>query len=158
MPRPRRAHLFLPLALALILPGCEDDTPDITGALRAVIRVTVEPSPVPGIQNPLTGSVSASYVVRIEELAGLGGEVEFVSSAIFDPASGQQVALNYFDTKALQVFVGTGRVEAGETLPVPQTLTYVLPDFAKAASLVVTVQVKDDRDSIVFQSLLVPIQ
>jgi hypothetical protein len=158
MPRPRRAHLFLPLVLALILPGCEDDTPDITGALRAVILVTVEPNPVPGIQNPLTGSVSASYVVKIQELAGLGGDVEFVSSAIFDPASGQQVALNYFDTKALQVFVGSGRIEAGETLLVPQTLSYVLPDFTKAASLVVTVQVKDDRDSIVYQSLLVPIQ
>jgi hypothetical protein len=81
-----------------------------------------------------------------------------VTSSVFDPETGLQVALSYFDSADLVVFVGSKRIEAGGTLVVPQTVSYVLPDFRTAASLTVSIQVKDDRNNLFNQSLLVKIE
>jgi len=151
--------LALPLAGALLLPACGNDNvtlPD--GAARAIIQVTVDPNPVPGSQNPLTGVVSVGYKVVITEVNGLGGEMIFVSSQIYDPETGLQVALNYFDGADLVVFVGSKRVEALGTLTVPQTSSYVLPDFRLPGLLAVNVQMKDDRGNLLNQSVLVKIE
>ena len=156
--RRRRAALVAAALLALVLPSCGSDSSTLPDVFAAVIQVTVEPNPVIGTQNLLTGSVSATYKITIDELAGLGGEVQFVSSTVFDPATGAQVALNYYDSDDLTVFVGSKRIEPKGTLVVPQTVSYTLPDFAKATSVTVSVQVKDDRDNISTRSLLVPIQ
>jgi hypothetical protein len=152
-----------PLALllvgALLAPGCQDDNitlPD--GASRAVIEVTVDPNPVPGSQNALTGTVSVAYNVIITEVNGLGGEVLFVSSQIYDPETGLQVALNYFDGADLVVFVGSKRIDPLGKLTVPQTSSYVLPDYRKPAQLAVNVQMKDDRGNLLNQSVLVKIE
>jgi hypothetical protein len=155
----RRAALAAAAVVAIVvMPSCESDTTSPTDVLNAVVQVTVEPNPVPAVQNPLTGSVSASYRITIAELAGLGGEVQFVSSTVYNPADGQQVAVNYFDSTDLTVFVGSNRLEPGGTLAVPQTLSYILPDLGRAASVTVAVQVKDDRQNLINRSLLVPIQ
>lgn len=149
----------LPIVLlgALLLPACEDTIANVPGVTRSVIEVTVEPSPVMGVQNVLTGSVSAVYVVKIREVAGLGGELQFVSSTIFDPETGLQAALNYFDSADLVVFVGTSRLDAGGELDVAQTTNYTLSDFRVDAELTVNVQLRDDLGSVINRSILVPV-
>jgi hypothetical protein len=157
MSRDRRLALLL--AGALLAPGCGGDNitvPD--GATRAIIQVTVDPNPVPGSQSPLTGAVSVGYNVVITEVNGLGGEVLFVSSQVYDPETGLQVALNYFDSADLVVFVGSKRVEPLGTLGVPPTSGFVRPAYRKPAQLAVNVQMKDDRGNLLNQSVLVKIE
>jgi hypothetical protein len=117
----------------------------------------VVPNPVIGAQDPFTGSVSAAYVVNVREVAGLGGEIQFVNSTVFDPETGIQVTGSYFDSAALIVFLGTNRLEAGGELDITQTINYVLPDFRVNADLTVSVQLQDDQGGLVNQSILVPI-
>jgi hypothetical protein len=154
----RRPKLLVAAWLALLVPACSSNTPTIGDATRALITVTVDPNPITATQNPLTSEVTATYKVVITETAGLGGTVNFVSSSVFDPATGLQVALNYFDSQDLLVFVGSDRIEPSGTVSVPQTTTYLLPDLSIAATLTVAVQVTDDRGSLVNTSVLVPIQ
>jgi len=158
MPQPHRPKLLAAVALALLLPACSSSTPTVPDVPRATIQVTIDPNPIPGVQNALTGAVTASYKVVITEASGLGGTVSFVSSTVFDPQTGLQVGLNYFDGADLLVFVGTDRVEPGGTLTVPQTTTYLLPDLRTAATLTVAVQFKDDRNNLLNSSVLVAIQ
>ena len=155
--RLRGFGLVAALLIALLLPGCSDDSSDVEGAVRAVIFVSVVPNPVIGVQNFLTGAVSAAYIVKISELAGLGCTIQFVSSTVFDPESGLQAATNYFDSAALKVFVGTDRVEANGELDVTQTANYALPDARVNADMTVAVQVIDDRGSLINHSTLVRI-
>ncbi len=152
-----RRRLALVLALALVFPACEDNVSTPTGQ-RVVITVTVEPNPVPGSQSPLTGAVSVGYKIVITESNGGTGKVLFVSAQIFDPESGVQVALNYFDSADLKVFVGSDTIEPNGTLTVPQTASYILPDFRKAAAMTVNVQVQGDQGLLINQSVLVRIE
>ncbi len=158
MPRSPKLHLALVVLMALLAPCCGEDTPTVGEAQRAVLQVTVDPTPVPPSQNSLTGAVSIGYRVNIQELAGLGGEMIFVSAQIYDPETGVLVSLTYFDGADLIVFVGKKRVEAGGTLVVPQTTSYILPDFRVNALLAVNVQMKDDRDNLINQSVLVKVE
>lgn len=156
--RLRGFGLVAVLLIALLLPGCSDDSSDVEGAVRSVILVSVVPNPVIGVQNFLTGAVSGAYIVKISERAGLGCTVQFVNSTVFDPESGLQVVpSNYFDSAALKVFVGTDRVEANSELDVTQTVNYTLPDARIEADMTVAVQVIDDRGSLVNHSTLVRI-
>jgi hypothetical protein len=84
--------------------------------------------------------------------------VQFVSAAVFDPESGALTALVYFDGVDLVVFVGSKRIEASGTLVVPETLNYLLSDGRKEATVVITVQVKDDRGNLLNSSVLAKIQ
>jgi hypothetical protein len=152
-----RPRLALVLAAALLAPGCEDNVTLPIGN-RAAITVTVDPNPVPASQSPLTGAVSVGYKVVITETNGGSGELLFVSSQIYDPDTGQQVAINYFDGADLIVFVGGKRIDPLGTLTVPQTASYILPDYRKAAQLTVNVQLKDDQGNLLNQSLLVKIE
>ena len=147
------------LLAAVILPSCEQDNPSglPPNVTRSVIIVRVDPSPVDGVQNTLNGAVSAAYIVQIRELAGLGGDVRFINSTVFDPDTGFQVAVNFFDSDSLKVFVGDSRIEPNGELDVAQTANYALPDFRVEADLTVAVQFQDDRGSVVNQSILVPI-
>jgi hypothetical protein len=156
--RRRRAALVAAALLALVLPSCGSSSGTLPDTYAALIQVTVDPNPIIGTQNILTGSVSATYKITIDELAGLGGEVQFVSSTVFNPANGAQLALNYYDSADLTVFVGSKRIEPKGTLVVPQTVTYTLPDLTKATNVTISVQVKDDRSNVSTRSLLVPIQ
>jgi len=97
-------------------------------------------------------------ILTTRELAGLGGELIFVSAQIYDPETGLLVALTYFDGADLIVFVGDKRVEAGGTLVVPQSTSYILPDFRTTAVLAVNVQMKDDRENLINQSILVKVE
>ncbi len=110
-----RRRLALVLAAALLLPACGDDTTAPSGQ-RAVIAITVEPNPIPPSQSPLTGVVSVGYRVVITETNGGSGEVLFVSTQIYDPETGAQVALTYFDGADLIVFVGSKKIEPNGTL------------------------------------------
>jgi hypothetical protein len=153
--RPRFALLLL---AALLAPACGEDTGTLPDVPRAAIQVTVVPTPVVGAQDILTGVVSAGWMVTITERNGLGGEVNFVSSAVFDPLTGAQVALTYFDSADLKVFVGESRIDPLGTLVVPQTTSYILPDYTKVATLTVNVQFKDDKGSLLNESVLVRIE
>jgi hypothetical protein len=153
-----RRRLALLLAAALLAPACGNNGVTIPAVSRAVINVAVDPTPVPPSQNPLTGAVSIAFKVVITELNGLGAEVVFVSSQVYDPETGLQAALSYFDSDDLVVFVGTKRLEPNGSIVVPQTSSYVLPDFRIPAQLTVNVQVKDDRGNLLNQSVLVKIE
>jgi hypothetical protein len=152
-----RRRLALVLAAALLVPACGNGVTTPSGS-RAVITVTVDPNPVPGSQNALTGAISVSYKVVITETNGGSGKVLFVSSQVYDPENGQQVALTYFDSSDLIVFVGSDTIEPRGTLTVPQTASYILPDFRKAAQLAVNVQIKDSQGLLINQSVLVKIE
>jgi hypothetical protein len=154
----RALRLGAPALAALLVPACSNNNNTITDVPRAAITVTVDPNPVPPSQNVLTGSVSIGYKITITEIAGLGGTMQFVSSQVYDPATGQLVSLTYFDSDDLVVFVGNKRIEPNGTLVVPQTGTYILPDLTAKATLTVSVQMKDDRDNIINQSQLVKVE
>ena len=126
--------------------------------MAAVIAITVDPNPVPVSQSPLTGVVSVGYKIVITETNGGSGEIVFVSSQIYDPETGAQVALTYFDSSDLVVFVGSKNIEPLGTLTVPQTASYILPDFRTAAQMTVNVQMKDDQGTLLNQSVLVKIE
>lgn len=158
MARSPRLHLALVLIAALLAPSCGEDTLTAANVARAAILVTVDPTPVPPSQDSLTGSVSIGYRVTIQELNGLGGEILFVSAQIYDPETGLLVSLTYFDGADLIVFVGAKRIDPGGTLVVPQTTSYVLPDFRVNALLAINVQMKDDRDNLINQSVLVRVE
>jgi len=156
----RLLRLRLPLVLiaALLAPACGEDTGTVPGVVRAAIVVTVDPNPVPPSQNALTGAVSIGYRVTITEVQGLGGEILFVSAQVYDPETGLLHALTYFDGADLIVFVGDKRIDPGGTLEVPQTTSYLLPDFRVNALLAVNVQMQDDRDNLINQSILVKVE
>lgn len=116
------------------------------------------PNPVPAVVNPLTATVSGSYTITVSETQGLGGELVFVSSTVFDPVTGGQVGLNYYDGNDLLVFVGAKRIEASTSLSIPQTISYVLPESRTAANLTVAAQFKDDRGNLLNQALQVQIK
>lgn len=145
--------------LSLLLPSCGNNQPTLPDVIRAGLVVSVSPSPVPPAQNPLNGVISIGYQVTISEVLGLGGEVLFVSAQVYDPETGLPAApITYFDGADLIVFVGTKRIEAGGTMEVPQSTSYVLPDFRVNALLAVNVQMRDDRDNLINQSILVKIE
>lgn len=156
-PRWRGLGLTAAVLAAVLLPACNDSTTNIPDVPRAVILVTVDPNPVIGTQNVLTGSVSGAYVVQLRELAGLGVTINFVSAIVFDPQTGLQVSTSYFDSANLKVFIGSDRIEPGGELDVTQTASYTLPDFRVNADLVVNVQVIDDQGNLINQSILVRI-
>jgi hypothetical protein len=152
-----RRPLTLVLAAALLAPACGGSTTGPSGS-RAVVSITVDPNPVPVSQSPLTGVVSVGYKVVITETNGGSGEVLFVSSQIYDPETGTQVSLTYFDSSDLVVFVGSKKIEPLGTLIVPQTASYVLPDYRTAAQMTINVQIKDDQGTLLNQSVLVKIE
>jgi hypothetical protein len=147
----------LVLAIALLVPACGGGTTTPSGS-AAVITIAVDPNPVPPSQNSLTGVVSVGYKVLITETNGGGGTVLFVSSQIFDPATGAQVALTYFDSSDLVVFVGSKKIEPKGTLTVPQTASYLLPTLGTAANMTVNVQVQGDQGALINKSILVKIE
>jgi len=150
--------LAIAVVSAALLPSCGEDNPSgLPDVARADIRIAVTPTPVEGAQSPITGTISAAYTVTIGEFNGLGGTINFISSVVFDPETGAQVALNYFDSSDLIVFVGDDRIEPGGLVEVPTTMSYFLPDFRKEADLTVSVQVRDDRGSLINRSILVKI-
>ena len=156
----RAARHLVPalLAGALVVPGCGSGTPTIPDISRAAITITVDPNPVAATQDATTFAVTANYTITVKETAGLGGEVQFISSSVHDPSTGAQVALNYYDSTDLVVYSGTKRIEPNGTLSLKQSVTYTLADLSKAGQLVVSTQFKDDRSNLVLASLLVKIQ
>lgn len=150
-------------ALAL-LASCGSSTPvELGEVLRATIVVEVTPNPVSATQNAVTFGCTASYEIKISEVPdasgrGLGGEVLSVSSAVYDPASGKLVGQTVYDSADMTVFVGSKRVNAGDSLSFKHQVSYTLPDLTKAAPLTVAVQFKDDRGNVIHTSTLVQIQ
>jgi hypothetical protein len=155
-----RVPLLFPalLAGALLATGCGEDAPTLPDVNRAVIDIVVDPNPIVGTQNEVTLSVTATYSITLTETAGLGGEVHFISATVYEPSTGRQVALNYYDSTDLTVYQGGKRIEANGTLLLPQSASYTLSDFTKPADLVVAVQFMDDRENLNYSSLLVKIQ
>ncbi len=154
------APALIVLAAVIGLPACETGTglSPAPGIANSQIAVSVDPSPIVGEQNSVTKAVKAQFGVKIQELNGLGCEVVFVSAAAFDPESGAQIAFVYFDGADLVVFVGSKRIEGKGTLVVPETLSYVLSDGRREATVVVSVQVRDDRGNLLNRSVLAQIQ
>jgi hypothetical protein len=152
-----RPALLLPLLAVVALPACSSDNVTLGTGSRASVAVTVDPNPVVATQNSI-GSCSATYKITITETNGLGGEFVFVNGSTYDPKTGSLVSLNYYDASDMQVFVGTKRIEAAGSVSFTQTASYTLSDLGKAATLIVSVQVKDDKSNLVQASTLVNIQ
>lgn len=155
---PLRALVPALLAGALLAPACGNDNVTLPDVTRAALEITIEPNPVIATQDELTLSVSAAYKITITEANGLGGEVQFVSASVFEPSTGRQVALTYYDSTDLVVYQGSKRIEPLGQLVLSQSTSYVLSDYSKPAELVVTVQLKDDRTNLIYTSLLVKIE
>jgi hypothetical protein len=143
-------------ALALVvIPGCSSGSPSVPdGVLRAQIVVSVTPSPLTPVSAtpPL---YQLRYIVKISEVAGLGGELQYVNGTVFDDVSGLTVGRNNYDSSDLLVFVGSKRIDAGSSRDVQQQIDYALPANSNKAILTVNVQFKDDRGNFVSQSILV---
>jgi hypothetical protein len=152
----RNLGLAFILFAASLLPACQDTISNVPGVGRARLVVFVEPNPVIGVQD-LTGSVSAAFVVKIQETEGMGGNLQFVNSTVFDPETGLQVGVTYWDSADLIVFVGTDRIDAQGELEVTQTVSYRLSDLRVDADLTVAVQFVDDNGNTINVSFLAPI-
>jgi hypothetical protein len=127
---------------------------------RAAIGITVAPNPITATTSVQLGfSWSIRFTVTITETAGLGGDVQLVSAALFDDVTGKQVAANLYDDKDLVVFVGKKRIEPKGSLDVTMQLDYAIPNdaTAKAADLTVVVQFKDDKGNLLTQSVLIKV-
>jgi hypothetical protein len=150
-----RLALAVPLAAIALLPGCSSGSPTIPeGVIRAALALSVTPSPLV----PITAApplYSIRYTVKVSELAGLGGELEFVNGTVFDDESGLTVGLNNYDAADLLVFVGTKRIDASQSQDIQQEITYQLPGTSTKAILTINVSFKDDRGNFVSQSILV---
>jgi hypothetical protein len=153
----RSLGLAFILSTVSLLPACDDTISNVPGTVRSRIIVTVTPNPVIGTQDPLVGSVSAAYFVKIQEINGLGGTIQFVNSTVFDPETGLQVGVTYWDSADLIVFVGTDRIDALGELEFSQNTNYVLSDFRVDAGLTVNVQLVDDNGNLTNQSILAQI-
>ncbi len=149
------ARMVLPLILAAVLFGCENTTTAPGPAARAVLSMTVTPDPL--LADVVLGGFSVRYVIKITEIAGVGGTFEFVNSTVFDDVTGRQLAVNNFDNSDMLVFVGTDRLEPNTSIDVPQTIAYITPGGGRTAVLTVAVRFNDDKDSIINESILVRI-
>jgi len=156
----RSARLGVAAALILVIPAC-NSTPTPTEVARAQITATVNPNPIAAIaSNRLGYAYTAQFKVLINEIAGQGGEVQEVTSTLYDEATLVEVGLVTYDSSDLVVFVGEKRVEANGSLEVPQQIDYVIPGNAalKAAVLHVVVRFKDDRTNNLRTTALVKVQ
>jgi len=156
-----RVLRFLAAASFLVMVACSTNNPSPTSVPRAVITVGTDPNPVPAVSATRVGTAySARFKVVIKEIAGQGGEVQSVTSTLYEDSSGVIVGLVTYDTSALIVFVGEERVEANGTLEVPIQIDYTNPSdvTVPAARLHVLVNLKDDRDNVVSASALVRVQ
>ena len=150
-----RRALLVPLAALALLPGCSSGSPTIPeGILRSAIALSVTPSPLVPI-SAIPPLYSLRYTVKVSEVAGLGGELEFVTGTVFDDGTGLTVGLNNYDSADLLVFVGTKRIDAGQSRDIQQEISYQLPASSTKAILTVNIQFKDDRGNFVSQSILV---
>ncbi len=155
----RRIPLLPALAVLALLPACSSTPPPIPGNVNtAALTITVDPTPVVATQNPVTLVATATYKITVTEVNGLGGQFNFINGSVFDPANGQLVALNYFDSSDLTVFVGKDHIDPKGTLTVTQTANYKLTESGKAATLNVSAQLKDDHGNLVNAAIQVAIQ
>jgi hypothetical protein len=155
MSRITRLALLAPLAAVALLPGCSSGSPSVPdGVLRAAVALSVTPSPLVPL-TALPPLYSIRYTVRITEVAGLGGELQFVNGTVFDDVSGFTVGLNNYDEADIVVFVGSKRIDANQSRDIQQEITYQLPANSNKAILTINVQFKDDRGNFVSQSILV---
>jgi hypothetical protein len=150
---PWRAALAA-LALAVV-PGCSSSGPSVPeGVLRSQIVLSVTPSPLVPV-SAVPPVFSIRYTVKIAEIAGLGGEIQYVNGTVFDDVSGLTVAVNNYDDSDILVFVGSKRIDGGQSRDVNQQIDYALPLNSTKAILTINVQFKDDRGNFVTQSILV---
>ncbi|HVO11106.1 MAG TPA: hypothetical protein VMX54_10245 [Vicinamibacteria bacterium] len=155
----RRTPLPVALVALALLPSCSSSTPTVPGNVNtAGLAITVDPTPVVATLNPVTLVATATYKITVTETNGLGGQFNFINGSVFDPITGQLVALNYFDSSDLIVFVGKDRIEPMGTLTVTQTANYKLSNSGKAAPLTVSAQLKDDHSNLVNAAIQVAIQ
>jgi hypothetical protein len=155
MALPSRLALLAPLVAVTLLPGCSSGSPTIPeGILRSAIALSVTPSPLVPI-TAIPPLYSLRYTVKISEVAGLGGELQYVNGTVFDDVSGLTVGFNNYDSADLLVFVGAKRIDAGESRDVQQEISYQLPASSTKAILTINIQFKDDRGNFISQSILV---
>jgi hypothetical protein len=157
-----RAGAVLTLILAVLSTACgtTSATAPTPGVNLAVITLTVDPNPITAVVSASAGfSFSIQFTVIIQETSGVGGQMQLVRSTLFDPVTGQTVALNTYDDKDLIVFSGASRIEPKGTLKVTQLLNYTIPsnNLSKAANLTVFIQFKDDHGNVLTQSQLVQV-
>jgi hypothetical protein len=157
-----RALAVLALILAGLSAACSNTNPTAPtpGVDLAVITLSVDPNPIIATPSASPGfSFAVQFTVIIQETSGVGGNMQLVRSTLFDPVTGQTVALNTYDDKDLIVFSGTNRVEPKGTLKVTQILNYTIAsnNLTKAANLTVFIQFKDDHGNVLTQSQLVQV-
>jgi hypothetical protein len=159
---PPVARALAVLILAGLSAACSNTNPTAPtpGVDLAVITLSIEPNPIIATPSASPGfTFSIQFTVIIQETAGVGGQMQLVRSTLFDPVTGQTVAINTYDDKDLIVFSGGNQIGPKGTLKVTQILNYTIPsnNLTKAANLTVFIQFKDDHGNVLTQSQLVQV-
>jgi hypothetical protein len=153
--RPMLPAVFL---LAALVAACSSSPSNPVTAPIAVLSITVTPSPLTPVgSGNVTSPWQISFKVVLEELAGLGGQVQLMEARVYEAATGTARYKLVYDYKDLIVYVGSDRIQPRGTLEVPLQITYSTTTGASLGSLVILVDFLDDKGTKHEVSLLTPI-
>jgi hypothetical protein len=158
----RSGREVLAVALA-VLPACGGGggPTEPAGPASATITIAATPPSWAAVPCPpsscgsVTGELEAAGTVAIRETAGLGGNVDSIAVQGRD-AGGTVLIQGAFDAAGVRQLAGTNRVAASGSLAVPGVGMHFSPD-RRPATIVVTVQLTDDRGNRLGPSLAVPV-
>ena len=149
------------IGLLLVLTGCSDGTGTTTDTVAApaseevAFAVSVVSGGLSVVDSESTRPLVGQWQVVINELAGVGGRVNFVNSTLRDAESGAVAwPTGYLSLNAegIAAQAGTNRLAAKGTLRVSQSLQFALLSGGRRAVVTVAVQFLDERGRLLTQT------
>jgi hypothetical protein len=120
---------------------------------QAAIALTLSSSPI-NANVVVDGSTpwSAQWTVGVRETAGVGGAIDFVRATLAD-SSGASIAETELDAGEVGAQLGgSNRIPGGSTQNLSMSLEFDFPEDILYADLHVTLQLSDDRGTVVSAS------
>jgi hypothetical protein len=132
--------------VAVLAPGCEDDTP--TEANPAEVTLTFTPNPVSAQPSPNPEfEWRATFTVTVTETAGVGGTISSISLTLYEAAGGIVISTpDQAEDVVESVSATTNRIDAFGTATIGFNVDYRLPGEGREALIDVSVSVEDDND------------
>jgi hypothetical protein len=147
------------LACGLVLAGCNSATSTLGTLPAAALTLTPLPNPIlataattPGYQYNIQWSLS------IQETAGIGGTLHYITSSLYDPTTGAKVAFVTLGPTELVAQYGTDQIAPSGTLKVQQQLNYSVAGGTKGALLSIEVELKDTNGNLIDPAVLVEVE
>ena len=138
--RTLRGPALLAALLLALLPGCETEEGLDFILMQPVLSVAPSPVIAEASTNPAFDWV-ASFVVTVTETSGMmGGDIERITTTVFDTVSGVQV-----EGAMIVVDPETARLDSGGVVTLSFEIHYGLPGGARAATFGVTMALLDDN-------------